>query len=107
MFCSESAGEDRFVLRRPAGLTTLSGHRNARTMIKEAAWWGEQFILSGSDCGHLFGWHRVNVNYSLIDDMTGVGHGPAGAAGGGRPACGELRPAPPLPPPPRHLRHRL
>jgi nuclear receptor interaction protein len=27
-------------------------------MIKEAAWWGTDFILSGSDCGHLFGWDR-------------------------------------------------
>jgi len=36
----------------------LTGHRNARTMIKEAAWWGKDFILSGSDCGHLFAWDR-------------------------------------------------
>ena len=25
---------------------------------QEAAWWGTDFILSGSDCGHLFGWQR-------------------------------------------------
>jgi len=36
----------------------LTGHRNARTMIKEAAWWGKDFIFSGSDCGHLFAWDR-------------------------------------------------
>ena len=26
--------------------------------IQEAAWWGKDFILSGSDCGHLFAWDR-------------------------------------------------
>ena len=25
---------------------------------QEAAWWGKDFILSGSDCGHLFAWDR-------------------------------------------------
>ncbi|CAO1377917.1 unnamed protein product [Diamesa serratosioi] len=34
------------------------GHRNARTMIKEANFWGDDFILSGSDCGHVFIWDR-------------------------------------------------
>ena len=27
-------------------------------MIKEACWWGNDFVLSGSDCGHVFGWER-------------------------------------------------
>ena len=27
-------------------------------MIKEATWWGNKYILSGSDCGHIFGWDR-------------------------------------------------
>lgn len=36
------------------------GHRNARTMIKEANFWGDDFILSGSDCGHIFIWNRHN-----------------------------------------------
>ncbi|CRK89061.1 CLUMA_CG002533, isoform A [Clunio marinus] len=36
------------------------GHRNARTMIKEANFWGDDFILSGSDCGHCFIWNRHN-----------------------------------------------
>lgn len=35
-----------------------TGHRNARTMIKEATFWGEAFVLSGSDCGHVFAWER-------------------------------------------------
>ncbi|KAG8238457.1 hypothetical protein J437_LFUL002913 [Ladona fulva] len=35
-----------------------TGHRNARTMIKEATFWGDGFVLSGSDCGHVFVWER-------------------------------------------------
>lgn len=34
------------------------GHRNARTMIKEATFWGNNYIMSGSDCGHVFAWER-------------------------------------------------
>ena len=50
-------GSDR-VIKQPRILRQLTGHRNARTMIKEAAWWGTRFVLSGSDCGHLFAWDR-------------------------------------------------
>lgn len=35
-----------------------TGHRNARTMIKEATFWGNDFVMSGSDCGHVFIWNR-------------------------------------------------
>lgn len=35
-----------------------TGHRNARTMIKEATFWGRDFVMSGSDCGHVFTWNR-------------------------------------------------
>lgn len=34
------------------------GHRNARTMIKEANFWGNNYVMSGSDCGHIFTWDR-------------------------------------------------
>lgn len=34
------------------------GHRNARTMIKEASFWGNDYIMSGSDCGHVFTWEK-------------------------------------------------
>lgn len=34
------------------------GHRNARTMIKEATFWGNDYVMSGSDCGHVFTWNR-------------------------------------------------
>lgn len=35
-----------------------TGHRNARTMIKEATFWGNDYVMSGSDCGHVFAWNR-------------------------------------------------
>lgn len=35
-----------------------TGHRNARTMIKEAKFWGRDYVMSGSDCGHVFTWNR-------------------------------------------------
>ena len=60
-FDEENERSDR-VIRQPGVLQQLTGHRNARTMIKEAAWWGNRFILSGSDCGHLFAWDRDTGN---------------------------------------------
>jgi len=36
----------------------FKGHRNSRTMIKEANYWGDDFILSGSDCGRIFVWDK-------------------------------------------------
>lgn len=30
----------------------------ARTMIKEATFWGNNYVMSGSDCGHVFTWDR-------------------------------------------------
>ncbi|KAH8238475.1 hypothetical protein KR032_007373, partial [Drosophila birchii] len=38
---------------------SFSGHRNSRTMVKGASFWGDDFIMSGSDCGHIFVWHRT------------------------------------------------
>ena len=49
----------RYIIR-PKALKKFTGHRNARTMMKEATWWGNNFILSGSDCGHIFGWERTS-----------------------------------------------
>ncbi|XP_075675839.1 DDB1- and CUL4-associated factor 6-like isoform X1 [Dermatophagoides pteronyssinus] len=34
----------------------FSGHRNSRTVIKKATFWGDKYIISGSDCGHIFFW---------------------------------------------------
>lgn len=27
-------------------------------MIKEAGFWGDNYVMSGSDCGHVFTWER-------------------------------------------------
>ena len=43
-----------------------SFYRNARTMIKEATWWGNNYVLSGSDCGHIFGWERHTGKLVLL-----------------------------------------
>lgn len=37
---------------------SFRGHRNSRTMVKGACFWGDDFIMSGSDCGHIFVWQR-------------------------------------------------
>lgn len=39
----------------------FTGHRNARTMIKEATFWGDNYVMSGSDCGHVFIWDRTTA----------------------------------------------
>lgn len=43
-----------------------SGHRNARTMIKEATFWGSDFVMSGSDCGHVFVWDRATAKLVML-----------------------------------------
>ncbi|KAK3107632.1 hypothetical protein FSP39_018774, partial [Pinctada imbricata] len=43
---------------QPEHTIKFKGHRNARTMIKEANFWGNDFVMSGSDCGHIFIWDR-------------------------------------------------
>ncbi|KAH0951033.1 hypothetical protein HN011_010132 [Eciton burchellii] len=42
------------------------GHRNARTMIKEANFWGNDFVMSGSDCGHVFVWERDTARLCML-----------------------------------------
>ncbi|CAL1677520.1 unnamed protein product [Lasius platythorax] len=42
------------------------GHRNARTMIKEANFWGDDFVMSGSDCGHVFVWERDTARLCML-----------------------------------------
>lgn len=32
-------------------INSFDGHRNARTMIKEANFWSDSYVMSGSDCG--------------------------------------------------------
>ena len=42
------------------------GHRNARTMIKEANFWGNDFVMSGSDCGHVFVWDKETAKLCML-----------------------------------------
>lgn len=42
------------------------GHRNARTMIKEANFWGNDYVMSGSDCGHVFIWNRHSGELKML-----------------------------------------
>lgn len=42
------------------------GHRNARTMIKEASFWGNDYIMSGSDCGHVFTWEKATGKLVML-----------------------------------------
>lgn len=37
-----------------------------RTMIKEATFWGNDFVMSGSDCGHVFIWQRDNAQLRML-----------------------------------------
>lgn len=43
-----------------------TGHRNARTMIKEATFWGSNYVMSGSDCGHVFVWDRHTAELKML-----------------------------------------
>lgn len=43
-----------------------TGHRNARTMIKEATFWGNDYVMCGSDCGHIFTWNRHNGKLVML-----------------------------------------
>ncbi|CAB4010529.1 DDB1- and CUL4-associated factor 6-like [Paramuricea clavata] len=44
----------------------FKGHRNARTMIKEANFWGDDYVLSGSDCGRIFIWSRKTAEVVML-----------------------------------------
>lgn len=46
--------QEENVLKDVPSLTVINsydGHRNARTMIKEANFWSDSYVMSGSDCG--------------------------------------------------------
>ncbi|XP_055524340.1 DDB1- and CUL4-associated factor 6-like [Wyeomyia smithii] len=42
------------------------GHRNARTVIKQANFWGNNYIMSGSDCGHVFTYERATGRLVML-----------------------------------------
>ncbi|XP_043928294.1 DDB1- and CUL4-associated factor 6 isoform X2 [Protopterus annectens] len=53
-------------IRRPSIKMTYRGHRNSRTMIKESNFWGNNFVMSGSDCGHIFIWDRHTAEHLML-----------------------------------------
>ncbi|XP_032536257.1 DDB1- and CUL4-associated factor 6 isoform X4 [Chiroxiphia lanceolata] len=53
-------------IRRPLIKMVYKGHRNSRTMIKEANFWGSSFVMSGSDCGHIFIWDRHTAEHLML-----------------------------------------
>nr|XP_015219561.1 PREDICTED: DDB1- and CUL4-associated factor 6 [Lepisosteus oculatus] len=53
-------------IRRPAVKMVYKGHRNSRTMIKESSFWGSNFVMSGSDCGHIFIWDRHTAEHLML-----------------------------------------
>ncbi|XP_060732357.1 DDB1- and CUL4-associated factor 6 isoform X2 [Tachysurus vachellii] len=53
-------------IRRPTVKMMYKGHRNSRTMIKESCFWGNNFVMSGSDCGHIFIWDRHTGEHLML-----------------------------------------
>nr|XP_046219542.1 DDB1- and CUL4-associated factor 6-like isoform X4 [Oncorhynchus gorbuscha] len=53
-------------IRRPSVKMVYKGHRNSRTMIKESCFWGNNFVMSGSDCGHIFIWDRHTGEHLML-----------------------------------------
>lgn len=35
-------------------------------MIKEATFWGDDYVISGSDCGHVFMWERESAKLRML-----------------------------------------
>jgi nuclear receptor interaction protein len=50
---ADSSQEENFLKNIPSLnlLNSYNGHRNSRTMIKEANFWSDSYVMSGSDCG--------------------------------------------------------
>ncbi|XP_040280063.1 DDB1- and CUL4-associated factor 6 isoform X3 [Bufo bufo] len=53
-------------IQQPPSKLVYKGHRNSRTMIKEAGFWGKNFVISGSDCGHIFIWDRHTTEHLML-----------------------------------------
>ncbi|KAI6656301.1 DDB1- and CUL4-associated factor 6 [Oopsacas minuta] len=51
-------------VRQP--VSWYQGHRNVRTMIKQANFWGDSHIVSGSDCGRVFFWNKWTADIELF-----------------------------------------
>lgn len=52
---NERRHEENFLKSVPSLriINSFDGHRNARTMIKEANFWSDNYVMSGSDCGSI------------------------------------------------------
>ncbi|XP_010862327.1 DDB1- and CUL4-associated factor 6-like isoform X2 [Esox lucius] len=53
-------------ITKPSAEKVYKGHRNSRTMTKQCCFWGDQFVLSGSDCGHIFIWDRETGEHVML-----------------------------------------
>ncbi|KAJ8003901.1 hypothetical protein DPEC_G00153210 [Dallia pectoralis] len=53
-------------IMKPSIEKVFKGHRNSRTMTKQCCFWGDQFVLSGSDCGHIFIWDRETGEHVML-----------------------------------------
>lgn len=62
----EHGVNDKVKLKQVPIKQKYTGHRNARTMIKEATFWGTDYVLSGSDCGHVFVWNRKSARLVML-----------------------------------------
>ncbi|XP_057374937.1 DDB1- and CUL4-associated factor 6-like isoform X2 [Daphnia carinata] len=54
----EDTSPNSDMLYQPIAKMKYEGHRNSRTAINEASFWGRCHVMSGSDCGHVFIWNR-------------------------------------------------
>lgn len=41
------------------------GHRNSRTSIKKAIFWGDKYVMSGSDCGRIMVWDKESAELKM------------------------------------------
>ncbi|XP_064465079.1 DDB1- and CUL4-associated factor 6-like isoform X2 [Ornithodoros turicata] len=62
----EDADQEMERVPQPRVKKRYMGHRNSRTMIKEATFWGNDFVMSGSDCGHIFIWDKETCDLVMI-----------------------------------------
>ncbi|XP_068229981.1 DDB1- and CUL4-associated factor 6-like isoform X2 [Palaemon carinicauda] len=63
---SGNGGEAEKTVPQAAVKQCYKGHRNARTMIKEACFWGDTHVMSGSDCGRVFVWERKSGRLVML-----------------------------------------
>ncbi|KAL5105441.1 DDB1 and CUL4-associated factor 6 [Taenia crassiceps] len=58
---------------RARQIASYAGQRSFRTVIKDACFWGENFVISGSECGHVLAWDRATgepVNLIKADTVV-------------------------------------